>query len=157
MRYLTALLLLLAALPGLALEKVSPEDSPFVVYRSTENYEEIKESLELAITGQGLIVSGNLHISDMLNRTASDTGFKKKIYRKAESIEFCSVVMSHRMVAAHPYNLGICPFTIALYINEDDPEHLYVAYRRPVLAGGDMEVQKAVEGMIEGIIQEAFE
>ncbi|MCP5017164.1 MAG: DUF302 domain-containing protein, partial [Ketobacter sp.] len=37
------------------------------------------------------------------------------VFKKAESIEFCSALMSHRMMSADPSNLVLCPFTIAVY------------------------------------------
>ena len=61
-------------------EPVTPAESPIVVYESTATYSDIKSNIEFAITGRGMIVTNTLHISDMLSRTAADTGLEAKLY-----------------------------------------------------------------------------
>ena len=95
------------------------------------------------------------HVGDMLNRTGPDLGYDK-IFTKAESVEFCSALMSHRMVAADPSNLSICPFTVSAYVLKSQPDQVYVAYRRQYLAGPSDEVTKAVMEMLDSIAR-AFE
>ena len=53
------------------------QEKTAVTYTATTDisYANIKENIEMAITDQGLIISGTLHISDMLNRTGKDLGF----------------------------------------------------------------------------------
>jgi len=134
------------------------QDATTVVHRTDMDFETVKENLTTAITGQGLLVSGTLHVSEMLHRTAADLGYDKNVYAKAESLEFCSAAMSHRMVRAHPANLTICPLTIGIYILDEDPDTVYVAYRRPVLAGGSAgEAQQSLAGLLAEIVAEAIE
>ena len=97
------LLLFTLCLPVWA-QPVTPDDSPIRVYRTDMDYDEVKSNLEMAITGQGMRITNTLHISEMLERTAADTGFEKKLYEHAESLEFCSIPMSYRMSAANPAN-----------------------------------------------------
>jgi hypothetical protein len=134
-----------------------PSDSPMAVYESALDYDFTKQNVELAVTGRGLIVSGTLHVADMLNRTAEDLGLEGDIYLKAESVEFCSAYLSHRMIAADPTNLTICPFTVAVYVLKSDPDTVYVAYRRPVLAGDGAAVEKEIIDLLDGIAREATE
>ncbi len=145
-----ALLALADPLPGAA------QASPVVVYESPYDYETTRENLELALLDQGLSVSGTLHVSDMLARTGKDLGFPEQVYVKAESLEFCSALMSQRMTALDPANLVICPFTIALYVRADEPKQVYVAFRRQFMLDPDGEVARAVFDLLDTIVREAI-
>jgi uncharacterized protein (DUF302 family) len=134
----------------------SPE-APVVVYPAAEEYDLVKENLELAITDRGMLISGTLHVGDMLNRTGKDLGFPKAVFKNAESIEFCSALMSHRMMSADASNLVLCPFTLAVYIKTAEPDQVYVAYRKPLLAGESAELAKAVTEMLDDIAREAIQ
>ncbi len=136
---------------------VQANDKAVVVYKAAEGYDTVKENIEIAITNRGMLISGTLHVSDMLNRTGPDIGFAEPVYQRAESIEFCSAVLSHRMVRADPHNLVICPFTIALFVKTDEPEQVYVAFRRHFLAGDSDEAARAVFELLDGIAREAIE
>ena len=70
------LLILLLFLNGTtqAQEPITPAHLPIVIYQSNEDYDELKSNLEMAITGRGMLVMNVLHISNMLERTANDTG-----------------------------------------------------------------------------------
>jgi uncharacterized protein (DUF302 family) len=134
-----------------------PKDSPVIVYKTQGEFNDIKEDLELAIADRGLRVSGTLHISEMLERTGEDLGFPRSVYRKAESIEFCSASVSHLMVSTHPANAVICPFTIAIYILFDEPDTVYIAFRKPYLAGEASKALQVILELMEGIVQDVIE
>jgi uncharacterized protein (DUF302 family) len=146
---------------GLALAagplSAEPAQESVVVYPASGAFDEVLENVKWAITGRGLLVSGTLHVQDMLARTGKDLGFPDSVYLEAESVEFCSAMMSQRMVAADPRNLVVCPFTVAVYVMVDEPEQVYVAYRRQQLAGDSGEVVEAVNEMLDGIAREAAE
>ena len=146
---------------GLALAAGSlsaePALDPVITYPASGSFDEVLENVKWAITGRGLLVSGTLHVQDMLERTGKDLGFPDPVYLKAESVEFCSAMMSQRMVAVDPRNLVICPFTVAVYVLASEPEQVYVAYRRQDLAGDSTEVVEAVTDMLDGIAREAAE
>lgn len=139
--------------PALGAQK----DIPVQIYKTEGNLQEIKEDIELAIIGRGLIVSGTLHISDMLNRTAKDLGYTRSVYKHAESVEFCSASISHLIVSAHPANAVVCPFTIAVYVLESEPDSVYLAYQKPHLAGKAEEATKKVLELLDGIVREVVE
>lgn len=153
---LLALILALAALASLADAQPTPP-GPVQVYMAEDDYDDVKENLAIAITDLGLLISGTLHVSDMLNRTAMDLGYKNQVYLKAESLEFCSAKVSHEMVLLDPGNLTICPFTIAVYVLKEQPEQVYVAFRRPSLAGDAGKMEASIFAMLEGIVKEALE
>jgi hypothetical protein len=149
-------LLITLSLTGHALANGS-SGSPMVVYESALDYDFTKQNIELAITGRGLIVSGTLHVADMLDRTAEDLNLGGDVYAQAESLEFCSAYLSHRMIAVDPTNLTICPFTVALYVLKSEPDTVYVAYRRPVIAGEGAAVEQEIIDLLDGIAREATE
>lgn len=122
-----------------------------------DDFETTKENLELAITGKGLRVSGTLHVSEMLNRTGKDLGFSKQIFAKAESLEFCSALISHKMAIADPANISLCPFTIAVYSYTEKPEQVHVSYRLPHLLGDADEVSNDIKTLLADILEEATE
>ena len=104
-KLILSLLLFTLCLPAWA-QPVTPDDSPIRVYQTDMDYDEVKSNLEMAITGQGMRITNTLHISEMLERTAADTGLEKKLYENAESLEFCSILMSYRMSEANPANMA---------------------------------------------------
>lgn len=135
----------------------APADAagPMKIYTSEQRYEDVVENVKMAIVDRGLLVSGTLHVSDMLNRTAPDLGFSE-VFVKAESVEFCSALISHKMAQAAPQNITICPFTIAVYVTQAEPGKVHLAYRLPQLVGDDGEVKAAVVEMLDGIVQDSL-
>lgn len=141
----------------LSAEPVTPVESPIVVYESTAPYSDIKSNIEFAITGRGMIVTNTLHISEMLSRTAADTGLEARLYENAESLEFCSIMISYRMSEAHPANMATCPLTVSIYQKAGDEDHTFIAYRRPAMLGDADAVEADLLKLIDGIVQEALE
>lgn len=133
-----------------------PSTSPVVVYRSAYGYADTIDNLKMAITDRGLLISGTLHVSDMLNRTAPDLGYSE-MFSKAESLEFCSALISHKMTQVAPENMAICPFTISVYIRNDEPEQVYVAFRRQFLAGDGETVADEIVTFMDELVKEATE
>ena len=133
------------------------DGEPVVVYPADSDFEDVIDNIKMAVEDRGMLVSGTLHVQDMLVRTGGDLGFDKNVYLHAESVEFCSALMSHRMVAADPRNLVICPFTIAAYELAAEPGQVYIAYRKQFLAGEADDAQKAVVKMLDEIAREAAE
>ncbi|MES9848392.1 MAG: DUF302 domain-containing protein, partial [Candidatus Thiodiazotropha sp.] len=84
-----------------------------------------------------------------------DLGYAE-VFAKAESVEFCSALISHKMAQAAPENIAICPFTIAVYVKQTDAEQVYVAYRSPHLAGKGKEVADEIIALMEGIIEDSI-
>lgn len=132
MKYLITLCLLMPMSLLQASDFIQEGDT--IIYASSEDHDITMENVQMAIADKGLRVSGTLHISDMLNRTAKDLEIKNNVFIKAESIEFCSALWSHKMVQLDPLNLNVCPFTIAVYIKTDEPEQVYVAFRQPYIS-----------------------
>ncbi|MEW8027783.1 MAG: hypothetical protein AB2792_03455 [Candidatus Thiodiazotropha sp.] len=155
MRVILALCILFL-ITGLCMAN-GPADSPSAVkvFKSEEPFEDVVDNIKMAIVERGLLVSGTLHVSDMLNRTAPDLGYTE-VFTKAESVEFCSAVISHKMAQAAPENIAICPFTIAVYVKREDPQQVYVAYRSQHLAGKAKEATDEIITLLEGIIEDSI-
>jgi uncharacterized protein (DUF302 family) len=151
-----ACFLLLILSNGHPWAKESPAgDSPVRIFTSEEDFEDVVDNIKMAIVERGLLVSGTLHISDMLNRTGPDLGFPK-VFSKAESVEFCSALISHKMAQAAVENVVSCPFTIAVYVKVSEPDRVYIAYRKPHLVGESKEADQAIVNLLEGIVQDSL-
>ena len=140
-----------------AAEVVAPT-MPIATYESEDDFATVKENVVNAIINHGLTISNTLHISEMLNRTGKDLGFPNPVYISAESIEFCSASISHKMTQLSPLNLTICPFTIAIYNQPNKPDQVHVAFRKPHLVGKTPEkLEQEIETLLEKIVQEALD
>lgn len=157
MRPILFLLLLLSAGLSFAETPITDPDAPIVIYQVSDDYDAIRSNLEIAITGRGMLISGILHINDMLNRTAGDTGLANTFYDNAESFEFCNLKLSWQMSNAHPANLSVCPLTVGIYTLQDQPGEVFLSYQRPVMLGDARAVEQTLIDLYEGIIQEAME
>jgi hypothetical protein len=156
MKYLLLIALLLSSFTSHAFEQGQLKDNMYL-YQSSEDFSFTKEYLEMAITNRGLLVSGTLHVEEMLARTGPDLDFEQP-YIKAESIEFCSALLSHKMTQLDPVNMAVCPFTIALFIKKDEPDTVYVAFRKIYLAGDNSaELTDEIEHFLHGIVKEGLE
>ncbi|MBL3528402.1 MAG: hypothetical protein JMN27_12605 [gamma proteobacterium endosymbiont of Lamellibrachia anaximandri] len=153
MRFLLFALMLSVA--GMAFAGGAAPD-PVVIYKADEVYEDVIDNIKMAVEERGMLVSGILHVSDMLNRTGPDLGYKQ-VFKKAESVEFCSAVISHKMTQVSPVNLVVCPFTIAVYVKADEPEQVYVAYRSQSLAGQADKVTAEILELLDGIVRDSIE
>lgn len=127
------------------------------IYETDLPYEEAKDGVEMAITDLGLIISGTMHISDMLNRTGKDVGIDNPIFKHAEGIEFCSAIHSHKMSQAHPSNIAMCPFTIVIYEKNDMPNKTFLSFRNVNLMGNGAATETEIFNLLEGIVKEVIE
>lgn len=141
-----------------AVAESAPVTSQYThIYETDLSYEEAKDGVEMGITNLGLIISGTMHISDMLNRTGKDIGIEKPIYKNAEGIEFCSAIHSHKMSQAHPSNIAMCPFTIVVYEKNDAPDKTFLAFREVKLMGDGAAVEAEIFDLLEGVVKEVTE
>lgn len=150
------LLFLLSFLVVTVQAELVSEDNITATYRAKESFETIKENLQQAITNKGLIISGTLHVSDMLNRTAKDLHMTTNAYQQAEAFEFCSALLSHKMIQVNPVNLTACPFTIAFFVKPEETDMVYVAFRKPQLAGESKEISQEINKFLHEIVKEAI-
>ena len=111
-------------------------------------FSEVKDNVVLAIQSRGLKIDYTAYIGNMLERTGKDVGSTKKIYGDAEALQFCSAVVSRKMMESDAANIAYCPYVIALYTLAEDPKTVYVVYREGL---------SEVDALLGGIVQEALE
>jgi len=129
------------------------------VFTQQGTFEDVRDAVEMAITGRGLVVNNVSHIGEMLERTGKDLGGAKQVYLKAEALEFCSAVASRKMMEADADNIVFCPYVIAIYVLPGKPNEVRVAYRKPQLVGSpaSRKVLKEVDALLSGIVKEALQ
>lgn len=135
------------------------EEPTYVNTFSSEEYafDEVKDNVKLAIEDRGMNIANELHASDMLNRTGPDLGFAEAIYKHAETIEFCSAVISHKLVATNVHNVVMCPFAVSIYELNAEPGKIYVSYRTPMAGPEAAGPIAEVEELVRGIAEESVE
>ena len=129
------------------------------MFVTEDGYEVIRDNLEQAIIGRGLVVSSISHVGDMLARTDLDLGTNQQIYAHAEVLEFCSYALSRRMMEADPANIVFCPYGIAIFERADQPGKVYLGHRRLQGLGSGVvnETMKEIDALLDDIIQEAMD
>lgn len=148
-----------AALAGpLAVHAAGATSGPIARYATEGEFDIVKDDVLLAIQGKGLVVDHTSHIHNMLERTGKDLGTTKTVFRQAEAYSFCSAVVSRKMMEADPHNIAFCPYVITVYALPNEPNRVYVAYRRPTAVGTDASKKslKAVEQLLDDIVREAI-
>lgn len=156
MRYFILLVFLnLLASP---LQAGSERDSYMRLFSIDADYADVREDLELAITDRGMIINNVSHIGKMLARTGKALGAAKQIFVEAEALEFCSSVISRKMMEADPHNIIFCPYIITVYTLPTEKNRVYLAYRRPLPVGSPASKQslQVVEKLLQGIVDDVL-
>jgi len=152
--------LFLCCLSPFAYAEKAPETKAtdkIITLEVEDDFEFIKENIKAAILEQGLLVRDELHINEMLENT-KNIGEAGELFSKAEVIEFCSSVITHKMAALNPANISNCPFSISIYALAKKPDVLYLSYQTPNLIGEKTEALEAeITKMHKAIISAASE
>jgi uncharacterized protein (DUF302 family) len=128
-------------------------------YSKRGKLEDVLEDAKLAIEGRGLVIDSHSFINRMLERTGKDVGSARKLYADAQAFVFCSAALSRRTMEADPANVALCPYSIVVYATADEPEKVFVSYRRPLRPDSNARSQaalKEVEALLDGIAREAL-
>jgi uncharacterized protein (DUF302 family) len=152
---LLAATMLLAAASQTALA----EGMHMTVFTRQGSYADVREAVEMAITGRGFVINNVSHIGEMLDRTGKDLGSGKQVYLKAEALEFCSASVSRKMMEVDPDNIVFCPYIIAIYVLPQKPNEVRVSYRKTQMVGSPASRQALTEvnELLSEIIQEAVQ
>lgn len=128
------------------------------LYKKSGKFSEVRDSVKLAVTDQGLVINNVSFIGKMLSRTGKDLGDKGKVYHDAQALEFCSATISRATMEADPANIVFCPYIIVVYALPENPNEVFVGYRRPEIVGSSKskESLRAVEALLDKIVQEAL-
>lgn len=92
-------------------------------------FADVRQDISDAIVNRGYVVDHSAKIGEMLARTREAVGSEKRIYADAETVQFCSAVLSRKMMEADPANIAFCPFIIFYYERADAPGIVHVGYR----------------------------
>jgi uncharacterized protein (DUF302 family) len=145
-------LLVLAAVSSLAVAA-----GPYAVYESESDFETVMEGAKAAIQERGMYINNVMHMSEMLERTGKDLGLGGAIYSHAESIEFCSALLSRKMTEEDPTRIVNCPFILSIYTLPDQEGKTFVVHRtisEEEIAGS--EVMAEVAEMLKGVADAAI-
>lgn len=162
-RMARAVMLLGAILATICVDAVAADNPLVTDYRKTYvsrgGFADVRENLQLAITGRGIVINNVSHIGNMLSRTANDVGASVQVYDQAEAVEFCSSILSRKMMEADRDNIVFCPYIISVYTLPGETDRVYLSYRRPQLVGSEASKQalREVEQLLDEVIDEAIQ
>ena len=120
-------------------------------------FEDVRQDLSGAVINRGYKTDYRAFIGDMLARTSTDVGGKKQIYKNAESIQFCSAVLSRNAMEADPANIAYCPYVLFVYESANKPGKTHVGFRRLDETGNDASktALSNINALLDEIIGEA--
>ena len=115
-------------------------------YPVQAEYGDVTFGVETAIVGRGYVVDNISHVGEMLNRTAADVGAAVQIYSQADVYQFCSAVLSRKMMEMDPNNIAHCPYGVFVFELADSPGTVQVGYRH-MPEGAMQEVQQLLDAI----------
>ena len=131
-------------------------DEEYAVYESESGFSDVMDGLKLAIQQRGMFINNVMHMNEMLERTGEDLGLGGPLYGQAESVEFCSAVLSRKMISEDPRRIVNCPCIIAVYTLPGEPNTTYVAHRTISSAETERsEAMKEVAAMLKNVAEDA--
>jgi len=131
---------------------------PVVIKSVNGTFEDVWESLKMALNERGLVVSSVSHVGEMLDRTGKALNRTKQIYGQAKVMEFCSAVISRNMLERNPHFISFCPYQIMVYTLPDNENRVYLSYRRLIWRDSkDRDVLEAVERLLEGLVNDVVQ
>ena len=149
-------ILLAQALPlSLYSQDTLAEGKPIVTTKVEGTFIEVSQSIRSAILGKGINIAHVLPASGMLHRTGPAFGYTEPVYLDAETFEFCSASISHKLARSNPDNIVLCPFTISVYVLREDPAHVRISYRVPQGIKGSEEAISEVVTLLQSIVEDA--
>lgn len=132
---------------------------PIVSYAKRAKFEDVRDDLQAAIEGKGLVIDYHSYVNRMLERTGKDVGSARKLYADAQAFVFCSAVLSRKTMEADVANAALCPYSIMVYATAQNPGTVHVSYRRPWRPDGSTASKaalKEVEALLDAIAREAL-
>jgi uncharacterized protein (DUF302 family) len=144
---------------ALVLPLAAAAQTHVVTHAVAGEFDDVRLDLETAIVNRGLVVDYEAFVGEMLARTAADVGAEREVFTRAESFQFCSAVLSRRMMEADPANLGFCPHIVFAYAVPGEDGMVHVGYRRLAEEAAASEESRAalaeINALMDGIVREA--
>lgn len=123
-----------------------------ITYKVEEDIEDVLFAVESEIIGKGLNIDTVNHVGEMLARTGADLEATKQIFTDAQIFNFCSAIVSRKMMEINPNNLNFCPYRIFVYSTPDAPNITIVGHDS--YPDGEMQL---VHELLSGIVKEALD
>jgi uncharacterized protein (DUF302 family) len=134
---------------------VADDSNGYRVYTSDASFDAVMSALTMAIEERGMYINNVMHMDEMLSRTGKDLGLGPQLFRHAQSVEFCSAVLSRKMIAENPARVVNCPFILSVYqLPDSDQVHLV---HRDLQSLDDSPVMREVAAMLSGVAEAAAE
>lgn len=120
-------------------------------------FEDVRQDVSDAIVNRGFVVDYEAMIGDMLQRTAEDVGADSTVYVHADTMQFCSAVLSRAATQADPTNIAYCPYVVFIYELAEQPGSIHVGFRHLPVRGSDASKAALTEinSLMEEIVAEA--
>jgi uncharacterized protein (DUF302 family) len=131
----------------LAAVAVQAQAQEVISYPFDGSFDDAAFGVETAIVGRGLVVDHVSHVGEMLARTAADVGSDVELFAEADVFQFCSAVVSRRVMEADPMNIAYCPYGIFV---ADRAGEVTIGYR--AFPDGPMQ---EVQTLLDDIAREA--
>jgi uncharacterized protein (DUF302 family) len=145
-------------LAGALLWQTAVASEGYAVYTSESGFSDVMEGLKMAIQERGMYINNVMNMGEMLERTGKDLGMDTPLFGQAESVEFCSAVLSREMIGENPARIVNCPFIISVYTLPDDADTTYVAHREiPSDQIESSETMAEVAQMLQSIAEAAVD
>lgn len=128
------------------------------IYSIEGEFDFYREMLESAITDEGMVINAVGRIAEMLDRTGTDLGLGERVYLNGESLEFCSALLSRRMMEADPHSIVFCPYVIAIYERVEQPGTIFIGYQRVPIVGdkATREALRDVDALLDRVVNNAM-
>ncbi|UEM19144.1 hypothetical protein JL100_018845 [Skermanella mucosa] len=128
-----------------------------VLYEARGSFDQARHDLEDSIVNRGYVIDYKAKIGAMLQRTAGDVGSTRAIYADAETMQFCSALLSRKAMEADPGNIAYCPYVLFVYAPADAPGTSVVGFRRLGETGSESSraALKEINSVLDGIAREA--
>ncbi|MEF2554494.1 DUF302 domain-containing protein [Aurantimonas sp. A2-1-M11] len=120
-------------------------------------FEDVRHDVLDAIVNRGFVIDYEAMIGEMLDRTAADVGADDKVYAHADTMQFCSAVLSRAAIEADPANIAYCPYVIFVYELAGQPGSIQVGFRHLPVRGSDASktALSEINSLLEEIVAEA--
>lgn len=129
-----------------------------IEYSVEAAFEDISIDIDNAIANRGFVVDYKGHVGDMLNRTAADVGSDVNVFIHADTWQFCSSVLSRKMMEINPSNIAYCPYIVYAYELTNQPGTIVVGFRKHETEdAASKEIFNTIDGHLEAIVKEATE
>lgn len=129
------------------------------VYSTRSSFADVAANVQDGIVNRGYVIDYHGFVGKMLGRTGDAVGSSKVVYKNAEFFQFCSALLTRKMVEADPRNIAYCPYVVSVYELTSDEGTVHVSYRKSAVAGSEQSKKAlgAIDALLDELSREAIE